>query len=91
MHLRIETSKLLPMRCAVCHQDKPDVTRRPEFSPSYLCDLCYEYDKAFLAYRLATTLEAMNRHHQRMDELEAVKSTELRRPTQVEDRGTGRG
>ena len=85
MHLRGRTSKLLPMRCAVCHQDKTEVMLRPEFSPGYLCDLCNEYEKAFLAYRLATNLEEMNRHHERMDELEAVKLRELRRPTQVED------
>ena len=79
------TSKLLSMRCAVCHQDKPDVRLRPEFCPGYLCGLCYEHDKAFLAFRLATTAEEKNLHHERMDELEAVKLRELRRPTQVED------
>ncbi len=64
---------------------------RPEFCPGYLCDLCNEYEKAFLAFRLATTADEKDRFHERMDELEAVKLRELRHPTQVEDRGTGRG
>ena len=79
------------MFCAVCRQDKPDVTLRPEFCPGYLCDVCNEYEKAFLAFRLANTAEEKNRHHERMEALEAVKLRELRRPTHVEDRGTGRG
>lgn len=57
------------MLCALCRQNKPDVSLRPDVCPGYLCNLCYEIEKTDHALRMSQNIGEMNRLSERLEQL----------------------